>query len=284
MQPARFRGNDPLEADISSAYVRPMDTDESDVEVFERIPWEALEQNHDRRWAVYLVAGAVVLGAIGVTIGRGVSPPPAPGADASATVSVPATAAVPTPPADEVVQPEVTVAATPALTTTWSEADLMAVPAEDLEAGAIAIAEWFVVDYFTRDGSGEDGRSFVEWASVVEHTWRDASVLELTVAVRRLAALGDAAYQRIPVEGWTISTELTDDGWVVVGGPVPTEVEPPVLADPLAGSDEVPAEVAAMVDDGDVLGGHESDGRWHLEVEWVDAAGVPWHVTRIVEP
>src|SRR5690606_40669996 len=51
--------------------------DERDVEVFERIPWEALTERPDRRWIAYVVAAVIVLGALGVSIGRHLAGGPA---------------------------------------------------------------------------------------------------------------------------------------------------------------------------------------------------------------
>lgn len=219
-----------------------MDTEDNDVEVFERIPWEALEKPQDRRWALYLGAAALVMGAVGVTVGRGMATPtPVPVTEAPETTLAVATT-IPT-----------TVPAVALPDTTWSEADLMAVPAETLEDSAAALAEWYVVDYFTRSGADGQGRSFVEWSAVVAREWLAASTLELTVVLRRLAAEGDESYIRVPTEGWLVTTELGDQGWVVVGGPMPVAPPEPVV--------EMPP----------------------LEVQWADAAGLEWLIQGQVE-
>ena len=66
-----------------------MDPDERDVEIFERIPWESLEKPQDRRWVVYLLAAGLVMGAVGVTVGRGMTPSSAPEPTAPVSVSAP---------------------------------------------------------------------------------------------------------------------------------------------------------------------------------------------------
>lgn len=252
-----------------------VDADEQDVEVFERIPWESLEKPQDRRWVFYLVAAAVVMGAVGVTVGRGMSTPPSVPVPTEATVSAPTSSSGPVP-------STIPVAAAPDIPTTWSEADLMAVPGETLEDAAAALAEWYVVDYFTRSGADAEGRSFVEWSAVVAKHWRSASALELTVVLRRLAARGDEPYTKVPAEGWLVTAELVDQGWVVVEGPVAvTPLEPVVDMAPLDG--EVPAEVAAEVEEGEVRGGSQVAGGWLVELDWVDPAGLGWVVQRRIE-
>ncbi|MGH8911652.1 MAG: hypothetical protein ACRDVD_04000 [Acidimicrobiia bacterium] len=255
-----------------------MDSDEHGVEIFERIPWESLEKPPNRRWALYLVAAAVVMGAVGLTVGRGIATP-----QAVPPSTVPPTTVAPVTSLPGLGPTTIPVASAPDIPTTWSEADLMAVPAQDLEDGAAALAEWYVVDYFTRDGSGADGRSFVEWSAVLDKRWLTASALEHTVVVRRLAAPGDEPYDRVPTEAWRVTTELVDEGWVVVEGPVEaTPPEPAVDRASLDGS--LPPEVSGRLDDVEVRGATEVAGRWLVEVDWTDAAGLSWVVRQWLEP
>lgn len=192
--------------------------DERDVEVFERIPWESLQTKPDRRWTVYLASGVLVLGAIGVSVGRQMSAPTPP---AMSTPSVPAATTVAVPP--PVTEPPPTSTTAPL----WSEADLMALPAATLEIPALARAEWFVSDYFTRDG--EEERSFVEWVRAESIEWVAESTAEVSVLVRRLAASGDDPYTRLPTELWLVTMELSDEGWEVAAGP--RAGAPPQVAD-----------------------------------------------------
>ena len=277
MTTARFpRHRTPLNRPAVSRTFAAVDSDERDVEIFERIPWEALDKPGDRRWMVYLAATALVMVALGVTVGRSMGGPPA--AAPSTTLAQPP---VPSPPAAApTTSPAVTA---PEISTSWSEADLMAVPAESLEGVAGAMGEWFVVDFFTREGAEGGDRSFVEWSAVVAREWVSSSALDLTVVLRRLAATGDDAYQRLPVEGWVVSLELGDEGWVVVDGPV--SVPAPDLAVDISDlDDKPPATVVAAVDDGEVTSGTESDEGWLVEVDWTDAAGLEWVVRRRIEP
>ena len=219
-----------------------------DVEVFERIPWESLERTRDLRWWIYVAAAALVMGAIGVTLGRGwapVEPVPVVAGD-----SVPATSTLSTSPSTMVSVPppvpDPTVAAPPS--TIWSEADLMAVPEERLEAAAETVATWFLVERFTRDD--ETGRSFVEWAGALETRWVTTTTARVTMVVRRLAAEGEKAYVRVPDETWAVDLELGDTGWVVSNGPVAIEA----------------AELTV-------------DLRRAQTATWTDPAGLQWDIT-----
>lgn len=224
--------------------------EENDVEVFERIPWESLEKPSDRRWVIYLLAAVVALGAVGVSIGRGAlapaSPSPSvPSASTPIATSVPpAVATTGAPAADE----------GPESPRTWTEADLMALPGGSLELGAATLAEWFILDFFTRDGSG-GSRSFVEWVAATETEWVAAESLIVTLLVRRLAARPDAEYQRLPMESWRVTTALSDQGWSVVEGPVAGPVPDMTVAIPAASGDND-----------------------HTGVEWTDGAGLEWVV------
>lgn len=217
--------------------------EDRDVEVFERIPWESLEQNHDRRWLGYLLAGAILLTAVGVTIGRGTAAP------APVTVTPGTSVAVSPPTTGQPAEPVAVTTTSPAL---WEEADLMALPVASLELEAAAVAEWFVVDHFTRD-EGSDGRSFVDWARAARLSWTDTTTAEVTVLIRRLAAAEEEPYQRLPLEGWKVTARLRDRGWVVVDGPMAVEASATEMA----------------------LEGGGGSGE---DATWTDGAGLTWEV------
>ena len=225
---------------------------DTDVEVFERIPWEALEgADGNRRWVAYTVAAALVIGAVGVSLGRQGAPapvPPLPTTMPSVTyAAVPvSTVAVATP------TPSVPPATEPG-SGRWAEADLMALADTPVEVTAASVAEWFVTDHFTRDGT--DGRSFVEWAGVVGFEWLDLDRATATVAVTRLAAAGGDDYQRLEPEAWTVVLAMDEEGWAVVDGPIVAETLLPRV--------EIPA----------------SDESGSAAVSrWIDAAGLEWTV------
>lgn len=219
--------------------------DEKDVEIFERIPWESLAERTDHRWIAYVVAGVVVLGALGISVGRHLAAGPVvPPATTMATAAVPTATSQPFPPSSP---PTSAPASPPPTEPMLTEADLMALPAADLEWAAAAVAEWFIADHFTRDSAGGD-RSYVEWVRAFEVEWTSTTTASVTVVTRRLAARGDDPYQRLDEEAWEVVTELTDDGWTVAAGPAPARL-------PLV-------EVGAP----------------EPTSEWVDAAGLTWPV------
>lgn len=227
--------------------------DDTDVEVFERIPWESLENvGGDRRWVAYLVAGALVLGAVGVSLGRQGVPVPAPVVPAAeSTIPVaeigdgsPVTSPVPVSSATSYPVTE---------EGSWAEADLMALAEAPVEVTGASVAEWFVTDHFTRDG--DDGRSFVEWAGVVGFSWLEVDRATATVAMMRLAAEGKGEYRRLDPEAWEVVLALDEEGWVVVDGPLRAEGWSPRI------------EIATI-----------SEGRASVETRWVDGAGLEWPV------
>lgn len=232
----------------------PDRVDDTDVEVFERIPWESLEKAAgDRRWIAYLVAGALVLGAVGVSLGRQSAPaaaPPMPSAlstlpglgaaeatSTTGTVLPPSSTSVPEPEGDG-----------------WAEADLMALADVPVEVTGAAVAEWFVTDHFTRDGA-DGGRSFVEWAGVVAFSWLDMDRATATVAVVRLAAEEDGDYRRLDPEAWEVVLALDEEGWAVVDGPATAAGGRLRVAIPAAGDSGV-----------------------STPSRWVDEAGLEWSV------
>ena len=212
--------------------------DERDVEVFERIPWEALTERPDRRWIAYVVAAVIVLGALGVSIGRHLAGGPA--------LSPPTTLGAATDPVTTTTGTVPPVTAPPTTVSMLTEADLMALPAANLEWPAAAVAEWFVVDHFTRDAADED-RSYVEWVRALEVEWTSTTTASVTVLARRLAAKGDEPYRRLDDEVWEVVTELGEQGWTVAAGPIPAEA--PTL-----------------------------DAAVEATSEWVDDAGLTWPV------
>lgn len=253
-----------------------MEPDDRDTEIFERIPWEALEKRGERRWWVYVVAAALFMGGLGVTIGRTTGPPTAP-ADIESEGLVPITEPMTVEP------PSTNTSTTIANSGTWAEADLLAAPVPALETAAASLAEWFVVDHFTRDGSGGSGgisgRSFVDWAGPIGFEWVESGRAEVTILVRRLAVGDEGPYRRLPDEAWTMTLALDGTGWKIVDGPFPAE--PPAASVEIGDLDPgVPAQVAAMVGDQRVLGASRIGSGWLVEVEWTDEAGLRWPIRR----
>ncbi|MGH8951872.1 MAG: hypothetical protein ACRDX9_10630, partial [Acidimicrobiia bacterium] len=125
-------------------------------EVYERIPWETLEEKKgDRQWLMFGLAGAIVLGALAYSF---MSNRPAPVPVDTTTVTTPGVA-------EEAPSPVTTAPPVPALPPTAStvpvvtaEADLYAVHPERVIDKVAAHAEWFVTEFLTVDGS-EEGRA-----------------------------------------------------------------------------------------------------------------------------
>lgn len=252
-------------------------------EVYERIPWETLEEKKsDRQWMTLGVAGAIVLGALAYSF---MSNRPPAIAVATTVLAAPTTAG-----------PAATAAPAPALPPTAStspvvtaEADLYAVHPERAIDRVTAHAEWFVAEYLTVDGSeqgraaltalmpagvplpaAEEGtRVFVEWvrASTVEET--APLNYRVTVLARSLAAGSDEVYQR------QAPLELAVDVSLVDG--TPQVIAPPEVRSASAGPAHqvtlgaVPEEVGAaaleLAGGTEVIGGIEApDGGWRVVV------------------
>jgi hypothetical protein len=253
-------------------------------EVYERIPWETLEDKKgDRQWLMLGVAGAVVLGALAYSFMSN-RPPAAVVATTISATAAPSLAPVATPAPAPALPP--TASTSPVVT---AEADLYAVHPERTIDRVAAHAEWFVAEYLTFDGS-EEGRAaltslmpagtplpsatestrvFVEWvrASSIEEiaplTYR------VTVLARSLAAEADAVYQRqAPLELVVDITLDEGDPQVVL----PPEIRPAATAPARQLIlDTVPDQVGAMALEqtggSEVVGGNQSaDGGWQVVV------------------
>ncbi len=248
-------------------------------EVFERIPWETLEQapRDNSRLIIYL-AGAVVVGSLAFALVRGqppASPPPAPVAEAPATTSLPQTAPIPS---------------------LLAEADLYAVDHDRLAGLAMAHAEWFAVEYMSADGSEawrstlqallphgvplpavpEGWRVQVEWAGAVSVSELGPLSFEVDVLVRTVSGRAGNGMQRNPPQTLTIEIVVGHDG-------IPRVARPPSIASTrmptphLMGLSVVPEAILARMPPthAEVVGGEPlPDGRWLVVVMVVDADGV----------
>ena len=267
-------------------------------EVYERIPWETLEdpKKPDRQWLMFAVAGAVVLGALAYSF---MSNRPAPvvtattvPAQASLTPeSVPASAAPP--------QAEPTPSSSPLVA---AEADLYALDPERIIDQIATHAEWFVAEYLTLDGSdggretlasllptgvplpvGAEGtRVFVEWVRTVSVEEVAPLTYRATVIARSLAAAGGEPYQRQEPLELQIEISIAGDKPQVL---MPPQIAPAVLGPPheLALT-EVPAEVAAEAIErsggSEVVGGlQDPSGGWLVVMLVPGADGVTRPVT-----
>ncbi|MCB1246081.1 MAG: hypothetical protein KDB69_02305 [Acidimicrobiia bacterium] len=209
-------------------------------EEYEQIPWSQLvaeaEVGVDKR--LYVVVG-VVAAAVVIILAMRLFGGPTPSSDGL----VPPVAAVPTDagtsapegPTGAVVPPSEPVTTIGAI----SEADLMAdMPAAStvVPTEISVVAEWFVTDFYTRDGSPEtmvslearldpslaidlphdDGvgpESFVEWAKTFTVT-DTAEGYEVSVAFRTVTRVEDG-FVRDPVEAVMIEVDRGSRGWIV---------------------------------------------------------------------
>jgi hypothetical protein len=253
-------------------------------EVYERIPWETLEApRNDRQWLVYAVAGAVVLGALAYSFVLN-RPVPQPVAETLPSASsVPATSAVTSAVSTPSTVPSPVVVA---------EADLFAVDPERILETAATHAEWLAVEYVSTDGGEEttlasllpagiplpgtpDGTQvYVDWAGVRSVTPTGPGSFMVEVLVASLVAHGDEGFVRqaplvvgVPV--------LVDEEGQVRATSVPTISEVPLSPVPDLALTEIPPEVAAALpEDGEVLGGRQTDGGWEVVMMRVGADGV----------
>jgi hypothetical protein len=249
--------------------------DERPAEEVEHIPWSQLLEEHRaaRPWAVYAAAGVIAAVAIGI-VGARILRADGPTADLGVTTSA-TTSTLPAP-VDEVVPPS------PAA---YSEADLLAVYPLAGDREAAARAEWFVTDYFTRDGEGDDPPTSVEWARALDVEREEPDRLRVTVAFRNVTAAG-SGWERGPVR----AVAVTVDGGAVAGLPEPAAVTPqsPDGSSPAEG---VPADLPPEVEAGlletaarwgeePVLVAAEPDGTggWRGVVEVADGSGHRWRL------
>lgn len=213
-------------------------------EEYEQIPWSNLvtetQPPIDRRLYVAAgVIGALIVLILGVRLFA--SPAAAP-SDMSMNTMPPTVEGT-------VASPEQSPTQTPPVSVVGAitEADLMAAHPEISEHPFVAgfIAEWFVTDFFTRDGSEETVRdletrligglvadlphgdperrdTFVEWARAFTVDDR-GSIAEVEVAYRTVHAV-DAGFVRDPVRAVSVSLERVEGEWFVTGLPVATDL------------------------------------------------------------
>ncbi len=261
------------------------ETQQTRHETYERIPWETLQAPRgDRQWILYVVAGALVVGAFGYSFvsNRTSAPTPAPAVE---PVAVP-----PTVPSSEPVQAQVPAPVTPPpAPVVASEADLYAVHPERRLDQALAHAEWFASEYFTVDGSpvsadslaallpigipqpARDGETlvFVESARAVGVEELDGLTYRVEVLVRWLKAEDDGVYERQPATMLLVDVEVGEEGAKVVMPPQIVDIRTAPQASPALV--EVPTDVAAMAVEqtggSEVIGGVAgADGRWQVVV------------------
>jgi hypothetical protein len=217
-----------------------------DSEEFEQIPWSGLvaqaQPSVDPRWyAVGGVVGAVVIVLLVMRMFSGSAPP-----------DIAPVLANETPPDLPVPVPAPVVEPAPIVTDgSITEADLMAIDEpgvvqEDVNVQRL-VAEWFVTDYFTRDGSAEtiasleaaladvnaagnlphredDGaETFVEWARAFAYEYAGEDLVDVSVAFRTVHR-GEDGFVRDPVRAVVVGIRNWSTSPVVAGVPILTDL------------------------------------------------------------
>lgn len=265
----------------------PTDEMPVDEEHLESIPWSSLvAQTENRPWLVYVAAGAVVALVLGLLVARSFGP------SATAPIAPAATVA-----------PVVTAAPS---TTLLSEADLRA----ELTAGpsgwssAEMRAEWFVADYFTRDGAGgrdaelagalgrpapqvEPGATtYVEWARAWSSEDRGDGRFRVSVAFRAITDT-EAGFVRGLVRGVAVTIQVGAEGGTrVVDLPEPIALPAAPMLAPVSDAQAVPETVALEAlaiahrwgDEATVIEGRQAEGAWQVTVTVADEHGARWPV------
>ncbi len=264
-------------------------------EEVEYVPWEALAPSPPAgpgRKVGYVVAAALGAAALAVMVTRAVwvprpePPPPSTGPVLPTTL--------PTAPAPA-----------PSL---YTEADLMAVLPAATQLAAVARAEWFVTDYFTRDRSpgwldelrrslppgvlpdqeAGDGSvaSYVEWARALETEAGTDGTQRVVVAFRVLTVDGEGLHRRLPVRLVAVSVDATAPAPSVLDLPEPVvadPVRPPAVSlgtlvdDPPPGLvDQALTAAAAFGRSPAITSVYEVEGGWRVVVTATDEAGLVW--------
>lgn len=265
---------------IPGVYVRKMEDKRE--EIYERIPWETIENpRKDQRTLVIGLAAAVVAGALVYSfMSRPAIEPTSiqPGVTEARPEPEPTPIPVPTLPP---------VAPAPTTPSNISEADLYAVAPETLRSVASAHAEWFVIEYLSYDGSSDDANLrallpgdiplpsappdtlvFVEWVGAMAVEEVEVGRYRVEVVARYMVAPDGQTFQRVPPEVLVVDVVVDDSGPHVTTAPAAAPLTPlPASSAQLA---EVPTEIAAKVSDAypgsEIVGGKPGESGWMVVI------------------
>lgn len=275
-----------------------------DREDMEQVPWQDLlveaEPEDTRRRAMYLAAGLIGAMVVGVMLARSwwtAGAAPVPTAPGEAVVEDEATNE------EDIALPEVE---SPPL---YSEADLMAYPADPIEREAMVRAEWFVMDYFTADldpvGSSDlraalpegaiaaphprdafEGISYVEWARAFAIEAVGEGSYLVSVAYRAMAAPADRGFTRHPVRAVQVPIGVLPGGGTTVldlpaptmlpTGPAHPDIPDADLAPPQEVLDAAVLKAAVWGSEPRVISAHRMADGWRVVVTVADGAGNRW--------
>ncbi|MCI0543735.1 MAG: hypothetical protein L0Z49_04710 [Actinobacteria bacterium] len=257
-------------------------------EVYERIPWETLQQpRRDYAWVVMAVAGAVAVGALAYSFVR--SQPAAP-----VTAETVPTATLPSP-----------AASTPATIPTpvvVAEADLYAVDQDAIRDQVRAHAEWFAVELVSYDGSDtskevlsallpagvpvpeapEGTQVFVDYASAGVISELAPMRYRVEVLVRSLAAGPEGGFLRQSPLVVGVDVVVDDTGIIRVAAPATLRQATPPTPH-LFDSQPLPETVALDPAWVSVLGGSQTGDGWSVYVMMAGADGVTRPLTVTVD-
>jgi len=277
-----------------------------DHEEFEQIPWSELTTRppNGRKRLIYMVAGGVGVLVLVVLVARAfTSSSPAQPLAPAVTVAQTDTSV-----AGEVASTTTAVAAAPAPSLLYREADLMAFPATPAERAAVARAEWFVTDYFTADlepsGSTDvraalpggavlpempqdsaSGLSYVEWARAFRVEEIEEGRFRVAVAFRALGAPPESGFYRLPVRAVEVTVAVSADGGSTVVD-LPTPVPLPAGPEPGPWPEEAEApqwvleaalgEAAGWGLEPRLLAAHSDGLAWRVVLTLADEVGNRW--------
>lgn len=251
-------------------------------EIYERIPWETLEdKGGDRQWLLMGIAAAVVAGALAYSYvsNRPAEPPPA----QAETV---ATAAAPVAPAASAAAPPALPPAT--APSNIAEADLYALDGDRLIDEAVGHARWFVREFLAADTSSDGSvlrmllpadvplpvppegvAMFVEWVESLSVEEVDLATYRVEILARYMISIGDGPYERMPPEVFVVEVSMADGRPRVLSAPQIRPLELEASTTSVLG--EVPAAIAAAVEGlrpgGQIVGGIALlDGSWSVVV------------------
>ncbi|MDE0131343.1 MAG: hypothetical protein OXM62_08205 [bacterium] len=303
------------------------DSKPSDQEVFESIPWDELRDLGDtsrRRRLWYLVGGASVVAVLAFSVVRTFSSPDPqvviPATVPPSSAAGPATASFPEQGQDPA--PTHSPRLLPASPEAMSEADLRAGEDPTASGGrsqeerqAASYSEWFVLDYFTLDGTEQTDLlewwlpginrpldtsarplSFVEWVRtlwvepVSEGRWRTVVVL------RRLVSVDGANYSRLPTQSVEVVVDVEAGMPTIVDLPriiplpeanpgqwwVGEELETPPTAVLRTAQEELLLAQAGTLVGRPVVS--RMGDVWRVEWAVADQAGISWPVSLWIGP
>lgn len=298
------------------------DSNPSDREVFESIPWEELRDLGDtsrRRRVWYLLGIATVVAVLVFSVVRTFSAP-APQAVVPSAVSSAADPEGSAPRTEP--EPDPALSLPPPIPSAMSEADLRAGEDPTALAGrafdeyrAASFSEWFILDFFTLDGSGPPGYlerwlpgaahlveassralSYVEWVRalwtepVADGRWRTV------VALRRLVSTDGQTHSRLPTQSVEVVVDLGADMPIVIDLPrfIPLpEANPGQWWLGEEWETPPPAVLRSAREELLLAGAGETVGRpavsrvgeaWRVEWAVADPVGVSWPVSLWIGP